>query len=370
MTRRSVLCVVGARPNFMKMAPALRALESHPEISATLVHTGQHYDAGMSDDIIRQLGAREPDYRLEVGSATHAIQTARVMERLDPLIERLHPDIVLVSGDVNSTLAAALVAAKRHVPVAHIEAGLRSFDRRMPEEINRVLVDQISDILYTTEKSAESNLLREGIDRGKIAFVGNLMIDSLFDALPRAVPAMQQIERHFGRAVADEAASGYALLTLHRPSNVDGGEILAGILGAIARIAMDCPVIFPVHPRTRARMDALGLKPERVHCMPPVGYHEFVGLMREAKLVLTDSGGVQEETTALGVRCLTLRENTERPITVEEGSNQVVGCDPADIVRAAGLALATPEPGRIPQGWDGRAATRLAEHLVGWLAAS
>ncbi|MBI3675781.1 MAG: UDP-N-acetylglucosamine 2-epimerase (non-hydrolyzing) [Proteobacteria bacterium] len=364
-----VLCIVGARPNFMKMAPALRALRTYRELTVTLVHTGQHYDAEMSESFFEQLGVPQPDHRLEVGSATHAVQTARVMERLEPLLMELTPDVVVVCGDVNSTLAAALAASKLHIPVAHIEAGLRSYDRRMPEEINRVLVDQISEILYTTEKSAKANLQREGIDEDKVVFVGNLMIDSLHAALPHAVPAAEQVERRFGREALPRLSGGYAVLTLHRPSNVDEPKTFAGILDAVETISSECPVIFPVHPRTAGRIADLGRTLPKVLMTTPVSYREMVGLIRDARLVLTDSGGLQEETTALGVPCLTLRENTERPITVEEGTNRVVGTDPARIVEEARAAMGGRKAGRVPEGWDGAAAQRLAAHLLGWLRA-
>jgi UDP-N-acetylglucosamine 2-epimerase (non-hydrolysing) len=279
----------------------------------------------------------------------------------------VQPDIVVVSGDVNSTLAAALTATKLHIPVAHIEAGLRSYDRRMPEEINRVLVDQISEILYITEKSAKANLHREGIDDGKIVFVGNLMIDSLHAALPHAVPVEEQVEKRFGRVVLPRVADGYAVLTLHRPSNVDEPQTFASIMDAIEAVSNECPVIFPVHPRTAARLADMGRSLPNVLTTPPVSYREMVGLIRDARIVLTDSGGLQEETTALGIPCLTLRENTERPITVEEGTNRVVGIDPERIVSEAREALKVGRRGRVPEGWDGAAAVRLGEHLLAWL---
>lgn len=368
-SRNRVLAVVGARPNFMKMAPALRALRAYSDMATTLVHTGQHYDAEMSESFFEQLGSPPPDHRLEVGSGTHAVQTARVMERIEPLLMELRPDVVLVCGDVNSTLAAALTAAKLHIPVAHIEAGLRSYDRNMPEEINRVLVDQISDLLYTTENSAKANLEREGVDGDKVIFVGNLMIDSLFAALPDAVPAMELVEKRFGHDARERLKNGFAVLTLHRPSNVDEPQTFSKILDAVETVAAQCPVIFPVHPRTAGRIADLKRALPNLLMTTPVSYREMVGLMKDARLVLTDSGGLQEETTALGVPCLTLRENTERPITVEEGTNRVVGTDPARIVSEAEEALKQGRKGRVPEGWDGAAAKRLAAHLSGWLGA-
>jgi len=362
-----ICCVVGARPNFMKMAPVLRQLQNYPQFRVTLVHTEQHYDPAMSANFFQQLGVREPDHRLNVGSASHATQTARAMERLEAVFVEDRHDLVVVAGDINSTLAAALTAAKLNIAVAHIEAGLRSYDRAMPEEINRVLVDQIASLLYTTERSARDNLLREGIADDRIAFVGNLMIDTLISALDRAVPAASVV----GPDNAARILGGYAVLTLHRPSNVDKPPTLRRIMDAIASIAAKLPVVFPVHPRTVKRMADLGERYQGIAgllMLPPVGYHEMVGLMREARLVLTDSGGIQEETTVLGVPCLTLRENTERPITVSEGTNIVVGTDPARIMAEANAILAsTGKRGQVPEGWDGAAAKRLVAHLANWL---
>jgi len=362
-----ISCVVGARPNFMKMAPVLRQLQAYPQFRVTLVHTEQHYDPEMSANFFHQLGVREPDHRLNVGSASHATQTARAVERLEAVFVQDRPDLVVVAGDINSTLAAALTAAKLNIAVAHIEAGLRSYDRTMPEEINRVLIDQIASLLYTTERTARDNLLREGIPDDRIAFVGNLMIDTLMSALDQAVPAASVVDPDDAARISD----GYAVLTLHRPSNVDEPATLRRIMDAIASIAAKLPVVFPVHPRTVKRMADLGERYQRIAGLvplPPVGYHEMVGLMREARLVLTDSGGIQEETTVLGVPCLTLRENTERPITVSEGTNIVVGTDPARIVAEADAILAGDgKRGHVPEGWDGAAAKRLAAHLAHWL---
>ncbi|MGZ9059195.1 MAG: non-hydrolyzing UDP-N-acetylglucosamine 2-epimerase, partial [Burkholderiaceae bacterium] len=337
-----VLCVVGARPNFMKIAPVMAAL-SEAGISAQLLHTGQHYDEAMNDSFFADLGIPRPDHHLEVGSASHAVQTAEVMKRFEPVLEQVRPRSVLVVGDVNSTIACALVAAKRGVRVIHVEAGLRSFDRTMPEEINRVLTDQLSDLLFTTEKSALANLQREGIDAARVHFVGNVMIDTLRHNLERAVPS---------RDTLGESLAGYAVLTLHRPSNVDHPATLRALLEGVAEINRNLPVIMPLHPRTRGNIEKFGLAGllDGVRVLPPIGYLEMLGLMRDARLVLTDSGGIQEETTALGVPCLTLRDNTERPITLTEGTNTLVGSNPdailaafADILQNGGKA------GRIPE---------------------
>jgi UDP-N-acetylglucosamine 2-epimerase (non-hydrolysing) len=348
---KPVLCVVGARPNYMKMAPILRALAGRG-VPATLVHTGQHYDESLSDRFFDELGMPRPAVNLEVGSASHAQQTAEVMKRFEPVLLEQQPSVVVVVGDVNSTIACALVAVKLGVPVAHVEAGLRSYDRGMPEEINRVLTDQISALLFTTERSAEANLAKEGIDRSRVHFVGNVMIDTLQASLARAVPPPAELR---GRP--------YAVLTLHRPSNVDDPAVLERLLGALRRIAERLPVVFPVHPRTASKLGAAASG--RLMLRPPLGYLEMLGLMRDAQLVLTDSGGMQEETTALGVPCITLRENTERPITVAEGTNTVVGTDPARILAAVEDILATGgKRGRRPELWDGHAAERIAAVLA------
>jgi len=355
-----VLCVAGARPNFMKIAPIMAAF-AEAGIAVQLLHTGQHYDAAMSDGFFADLGIPPPDHHLEVGSASHAVQTAEVMKRFEPVLETVRPQAVLVVGDVNSTLACALVAAKRGVRVIHVEAGLRSYDRAMPEEINRVLTDQISDLLFTTERSAEANLVREGIDRTRVHFVGNVMIDTLYRNLEQAVPS---------GVTLGTTLMQYAVLTLHRPSNVDHQQTLAALLDVVADLNRRLPVVLPLHPRTRANIDKFGLadKLEGMHVLPPVGYLEMLGLMRDARVVLTDSGGIQEETTALGVPCLTLRENTERPITIDEGTNTLVGTDPVAIRAALDLVLhGAGKAGRIPEYWDGRAATRIAHTVKDWL---
>jgi UDP-N-acetylglucosamine 2-epimerase (non-hydrolysing) len=357
-----VLCVAGARPNFMKIAPVMAAL-AETRIAAQLLHTGQHYDAAMSDSFFDDLGIPHPDHHLEVGSGSHAVQTAEVMKRFEPVLESVQPQAVLVVGDVNSTIACALVAAKRGVRVIHVEAGLRSYDRSMPEEINRVLTDQISDLLFTTEKSALANLQREGIDPSRVEFVGNVMIDTLHRNLAHAVPS----RRTLGGELTE-----FAVLTLHRPSNVDDPATLTALLDVIGEINRSLPVVMPLHPRTRGNIEKFGLtqKLDGLHILPPVGYLEMLGLMRDAKLVLTDSGGIQEETTALGVPCLTLRDNTERPITLTEGTNTLVGPDP-DAIRAAFADVMTSggKTGRIPEYWDGRAAMRIAHTLKSWLPA-
>ncbi len=368
------MCVVGARPNFMKAAPLLSAFAEGPvPLPCSLVHTGQHYDAAMKDAFFRQLGIPEPDVDLGVGSGSHAWQTAEIMRRFEPVLEAQRPEAVIVVGDVNSTVACALVAAKLGVPVVHVEAGLRSFDRSMPEEINRVLTDQLSELLFTTERQARENLLHEGIAPWRIHFVGNVMIDTLRAQEPRAVPAAETLARLAPRALRRAGEAGHALLTLHRPSNVDCPATLRGILGAVARIARRLPVVFPVHPRTRAAIERLGiagrLEAAGVVLTGPLGYLETLGLMREARLVLTDSGGMQEETTALGVPCLTLRENTERPVTLTEGTNELVGTDPERIRAAAERVLAGGRRrGRVPERWDGQAARRIRAVLERWLA--
>jgi UDP-N-acetylglucosamine 2-epimerase (non-hydrolysing) len=315
------------------------------------------------------LGIPNPDFNLEVGSGSHAYQTAEIMRRFEPILDKEQPAAVLVVGDVNSTLACALVAVKKSIPVIHVEAGLRSFDRTMPEEINRVLTDQISDLLFTTEKSARKNLLREGVDESRIHFVGNVMIDTLRHNMKQAVPAGQTLCRY---GADNWQEREFAVLTLHRPSNVDDPRILKQVLLAIREVSSELPVAFSVHPRTRARLEQDGLaevlEVSSILRLPPVGYFEMLGLMQAARLVLTDSGGIQEETTALGVPCVTLRENTERPITVEEGTNSLVGNDPVRILAAVReIRSAGGKSGRVPELWDGRAAERIAAVLCDWL---
>ncbi|MBG6221025.1 MULTISPECIES: UDP-N-acetylglucosamine 2-epimerase (non-hydrolyzing) [unclassified Janthinobacterium] len=368
-----LLCVVAARPNLMKMAPILAALARQaPAVRITLLHTGQHYDAAMNDQLFADLGLRAPDIALDVGSANHAQQTAEITRRFDAVLDAappLAPDAVLVVGDVNSTLACALVAAKRAIPVIHVEAGLRSGDRRMPEEINRVLTDQLSSLLLTSEEGARANLLREGIAAERIHFTGNVMIDSLRQQLPRAVPPATTLRAH-GYA----CPPAYGLLTLHRPSNVDDVAQLQALLQALGQLAQQLPLLFPIHPRTLAGLRLAGLEPvlarHAIVCLPPLGYLELLGLMQGARLVLTDSGGIQEESTALGVPCLTLRANTERPVTVSAGTNTLAGTDPTAILALARAILETGgKQGCIPPLWDGHAATRIAAVIAPWLAA-
>jgi len=368
-----ILCVVGARPNFMKIAPIMRAFNRQASgIRATLLHTGQHYDAAMKSSFFDQLHIPEPDIDLGVGSGSHAVQTAEVMLRFEPVLDQLKPAAVLVLGDVNSTISCALVAVKKGIPVIHVEAGLRSYDRDMPEEINRVLTDQISELLFTTERSAEANLVREGISADKVHFVGNVMIDTLRYNLDRAVdPATVFAAADSTFFDLAEPGPGYALLTMHRPSNVDKPENLRQLLDTLCSISEKIPLVFPTHPRTAQRIREQGLTDQiasaRILQLPPQGYLEMLGLMKNARLVLTDSGGIQEETTALGVPCITLRENTERPITAEEGTNTVVGIDPGKIVSAVDEVMSTGgKAGRVPEFWDGNAAERIAEVITGW----
>lgn len=357
-----ILNVVGARPNLMKIAPLIEAMQDYDDIQPVLLHTGQHYDDKMSKIFFNELDIPRPDIYLGVGSGSHAEQTARVMIAFEQVLLEHKPDAVVVVGDVNSTLACAVTAAKLWIPVAHVEAGLRSFDRKMPEEINRIVTDALSDFLFTTSQDAGANLQREGIPAEKIFFVGNVMIDTLRKHQTRA--ARLNTPRRFGLQEGH-----YALLTLHRPSNVDVPEVFSGILDALTAIQLEVPILFPAHPRTVKRLAEFGFQ-ERLAAAPnlrvvePLGYLEFLNLMMHAQLVLTDSGGIQEETTILGVPCLTLRENTERPITVSQGTNRLVATDPEQIVSAARNVLANQQPaGRIPELWDGHAAERIVTIL-------
>jgi len=369
-----VMCIVGARPNFMKMAPILRALADHvPPIAALLVHTGQHYDQDMSGQLFTDLGLPLPDINLDVGSGSHAVQTAEVMRRFEPVLDAHRPSCVVVVGDVNSTLACTLVAVKKGVPVAHVEAGLRSYDRQMPEEINRVVTDQIADRLYTTERSAEGNLRSEGIPAERVIFCGNVMIDSLLAHRNHARSAADTLRAHDIDPLVLEHPKGYGVVTLHRPSNVDDPQTLRSLLVTLGDVAKDLPLVFAMHPRTRSNIDKLQLgglvDPARLVLLPPQGYLEMLGLMSGATLVLTDSGGLQEETTALGVPCLTLRANTERPITIEQGTNTLVGTDRAAILQAVAEILGGQgKRGRVPELWDGHAAERIASDLWRWLS--
>ncbi len=357
-----IVSVVGARPNFTKIAPLVAQMRRYPEFESILVHTGQHYDENMSQVFFKDLGIPTPDYNLEVGSGNHTYQTAHVMLALDVLLQELRPDLVLVVGDVNSTLAATLVASKMSIPIAHVEAGLRSSDRTMPEEINRILTDAVADYLFTTERSGSENLRREGVSGERIFFVGNVMIDTLMH-LRRKAEALSIVSRFGG--IPNE----YALLTLHRSANVDDFNTLSGLLDAFEHIQERIPIFFPAHPRTLKQFDRFGLR-ERVKNMPnlnilePQGYLEFLSLMAQARLVLTDSGGVQEETTILGVPCLTLRDNTERPVTVSQGTNEIVGTSSQQIIEAAWRVLdGGGKNGHVPDLWDGRAAERIVTIL-------
>ena len=360
------LVVAGARPNFMKVAPILAALERAGQRGA-LLHTGQHYDARMSDAFFRDLGIAEPDYHLGVGSGSHALQTARIMEAFEPVLLEVRPDWLVVVGDVNSTIACALVAAKLKqetvTRIAHVEAGLRSDDWRMPEEVNRVLTDRLSDLLLTPSRDAHDNLRREGIADERVVFVGNVMIDTL----------LAQLERARARNIPGELGmppGGYAAVTLHRPSNVDDPAALAEILDGLMRVAADLPVVLPLHPRTRRSAEAAGLtgRFRALHVIEPLGYTEMLSLLDGAAVVLTDSGGLQEETTALGIPCVTLREQTERPITVSEGTNTMapwpLSAGGIAAAAAAARAAGRARPGeRCPEGWDGHAAERVVAAL-------
>ncbi len=351
-----ILCVGGARPNFMKLAPLFRAFSRHPEFSPALIHTGQHYDEKMSGQFFTELGLPAPLYNLEVGSGSHAQQTAEIMKRFEPVVLQEKPHAVLVVGDVNSTAACALVAKKLNVAVIHVEAGLRSFDRSMPEEINRLVTDAISDLLLVTEESGARNLEHEGVAAEKVQFVGNLMIDSLFFQLEKSKssPILDQLGMRGKR---------FGLVTLHRPSNVDDSTQLEQLLRVLKEIAADdLPLFFPVHPRTRSCLDSQQL-PSAIHLLEPLGYTDFVALMSQAAVVLTDSGGVQEETTALGIPCLTLRANTERPITIDQGTNRLAGTSYETILRAWQELKKNPPKGKAPQFWDGHAAERCVQAI-------
>ncbi|HWO35954.1 MAG TPA: UDP-N-acetylglucosamine 2-epimerase (non-hydrolyzing) [Candidatus Acidoferrum sp.] len=347
------LHVVGARPNFMKAAPVMRALNEHRDVRQSLVHTGQHYDSNMSDVFFSQLDIPAPDVNLEVGSGSHARQTAEIMSRIEPVLLERKPDVVLVYGDVNSTVAAALVCSKLLIRIAHIEAGLRSFDRSMPEEINRIVTDRLADLLFTPSADGDQNLRAEGVEVGKIHLVGNVMIDSLIRLLPSAMTSPK-----------DGLPNQYALVTLHRPSNVDDSATLKGILEALLEVSAQFHVIFPVHPRTRQRMAVLGMNATNLHLLEPLPYIEFLALQRGSKVVITDSGGIQEETTYLGVPCLTLRNNTERPITVDLGTNVLVGQEVGKLrSELAKILEGNAKSGVIPPLWDGHAGERIAEIL-------
>lgn len=386
-TLMKLLHVVGARPNFMKVAPVMAVIAQRPDVHQTLVHTGQHYDANMSRVFLQQLGIPEPDINLEVGSDSHAVQTAQIMMHFEAVVLAQRPDLVLVYGDVNSTVAAALVCAKLGVPVGHVEAGLRSFDRTMPEEINRLLTDQIADLLFTPSADGDENLLREGIPPESIHRVGNVMIDTLVHLLPKAenrriLAELGLVEQKSTRA--EEQGSGgdftsaplhpctsaqYVLVTLHRPLNVDEPETLTKIMSTLADISRDLPVIFPVHPRTRQWLEntQYAVRNTQLQLIDPLGYLDFLTLQAHAKLVITDSGGIQEETTYLDVPCLTVRENTERPVTVTLGTNILVGQNMERLRAEVGRILAGDrKQGQVPPLWDGHAAERIANVIEVW----
>ena len=362
-----IINIVGARPNFMKMAPIIEAMNKYPDrIEHLLVHTGQHYDERMSKAFFDDLGMPKPDIDLEVGSGSHAEQTARIMVAFEKVCLEHKPDLVIVVGDVNSTMACTITAKKLGIKVAHVEAGLRSRDMSMPEEINRLCTDVLCDYLFTTDHFADENLRAEGVPDEKIFFVGNVMIDTLLKH--KEMASKLTLHRHLGLQ-----PGGYATMTLHRPGNVDDPQILAGLLEALSAIAKELPIIFPIHPRTRKMAQQFGLehylnsgdRVEGIWCTEPLGYLEFLHLNMNARLVLTDSGGLQEETTVLGVPCITIRPNTERPITCTEGTNVLVGNDPTKVLEAAHQILHGPDiTGRIPEKWDGRAAERIVEILV------
>jgi UDP-N-acetylglucosamine 2-epimerase (non-hydrolysing) len=355
-----LLMVAGARPNFMKIAPLAWELKDRTGVELTLVHTGQHYDRKMSDLFFEQLRIPTPDFNLGVGSGSHAVQTAEVMRRFEPVLLERRPNMVVVVGDVNSTVACALTAVKLGIPIAHVEAGLRSFDRTMPEEINRLLTDAISEWLFVSEPSGVANLQREGVPNSRIHFVGNVMIDTLL-AMRDAAERSNVLEE------LKLPSRGYAVVTLHRPANVDDFNVLAGLMNALAKISAKTPIVFPIHPRTRAALDGVPeIAASDIRLIDPLGYLDFMKLVAHSRLVLTDSGGLQEETTILGVPCLTLRENTERPVTVDEGTNTLVGFDPLRIVERGTQALQAPRaPRQPPRFWDGEAARRIVDVLLG-----
>lgn len=360
----TIALVAGARPNFMKIAPLIRAFERLPDrIRYRLIHTGQHFDRDMNDVFFEELGIPAPHASLGCGGGSHAEQTAKVMVAMEAELTANPVDMVLVVGDVNSTLAAAIVAKKLQLQLIHVEAGLRSGDRAMPEEINRLATDAISDILFVTESSGVDALTREGHPAAAIHFVGNVMIDNLFFQVGQlegrtAPPALADIRRKL-------EGSPYGVVTLHRPSNVDVEPMLRGIVGVLREVSQDLPLVFPMHPRTRARCEAAGIElGQRIHVLPPLSYMDFLGLWKDAAVILTDSGGLQEESTALGVRCVTLRESTERPATISEGTNTLVGTDPERILAGVRATLARPPSEKRPRHWDGHAAERIAQALL------
>ncbi|MFH1129971.1 MAG: UDP-N-acetylglucosamine 2-epimerase (non-hydrolyzing) [Pseudomonadota bacterium] len=368
-----VICVAGARPNFMKVAPLLSALSAQEFFDPKLVHTGQHYDDLLSKIFFEDLNIPKPDRDLEVGSASHAVQTAEIMLRFERVLEEEQPQVVLVVGDVNSTIACTLVAGKFHLAepfetnkgfrtrplLVHVEAGLRSFDREMPEELNRILTDALSDLLYVSDPAGLINLEKEGVESERVVFVGNVMIDTLLAAKKRAMES----------SILEDLSleeKGFGLVTLHRPSNVDDPKMLRHLISVLSEVAQETPLVFPVHPRTRARIvsEKIHLDEKHWKLLAPIGYLDFLKLTATAKLVLTDSGGIQEETTVLGVPCITLRENTERPVTIEEGTNFLAGTNREKILKGVRQAIDAPPQGRIPRFWDGKSAQRIANHLA------
>lgn len=367
----NLACIVGARPNFMKMAPIIRALESESlkgSAKCTLIHTGQHYDANLSDVFFAELGMRKPDISLDVGSGSHAVQTARIMERIEPILiagpeKGSKFDWLIVVGDVNSTMAAAIAAAKLEIPIAHVEAGLRSFDRSMPEEINRIVTDSITDLLLVSEPAGVNNLRHEGHPDEHISLVGNVMIDTLFTMLDQAKNL--EVAKSYRLSQVE-----YGVVTLHRPSNVDDPEVLAQLVNVLINVSTDLPLVFPVHPRTGQMLKNSGLlsqlqQASGVHLAPPLGYLPFLSLTSQAKVIVTDSGGLQEESTALGIPCLTMRNNTERPITVDVGTSTLIGNDPEKLENSLLEVLnGTYKMGGCPELWDGHASERIAEALL------
>ncbi len=367
---QKIILVAGARPNFMKIAPLIKELQKHKEFIPMLVHTGQHYDEKMSDLFFRQLNIPEPDVNLEVGSASHAVQTARIMEGFEKVCLKEKPDMVIVVGDVNSTAACTLVASKLHIKTAHYEAGLRSGDRSMPEEINRLVTDAITDLFYTTSVDADENLIKEGVDKSAINMVGNLMIDSLKFNLERTTNLeieLETIDDQIIKLGKDFQAGDYGMMTFHRPSNVDDKESLEALINIWGEISEKTTLVFPAHPRTLKNAEKFGLLEKlksykKLYLTGPIGYLEFINLLKNAKFVLTDSGGIQEETTYMGVPCLTVRPNTERPVTIWEGTNQLIKIE--DIIPSINDILAgNSKEGKCPKFWDGDAAKRIVEHL-------
>ncbi len=371
-----VAYIAAARPNFMKVDPLLRAFRHYPEFQSLLVHTGQHYHESMSSAFFRDLELQPPDLNLQVGSGSAAWQTAEVMKRLEPVLLDYGADLVIVVGDVNSTLAAALTAARLNIRIAHVEAGLRSFDRTMPEEINRQLTDALADFLFVTEQSGQDNLLREGISKQRIFFVGNVMIDTLRRCQAKVARSTILEEIGIASQGGDHPDNIYAVVTLHRPANVDDPRVFGTLLKTIHELSCELPVFFPVHPRAQERIREFDLGSyfsgngcrhahPGLYALPPLGYLDFLKLLSHARIALTDSGGIQEESTALGIPCLTLRDNTERPATVSEGTNQIVGRDPTRILAAAGQVLQNDKKkSSVPRLWDGKAAERIAEILI------